>query len=314
MKIALIQAAPIYLDKKATTEKIVSLLGEAAGRGAELCVFPETFLPGYPIWVERTGGAAFNDPEQKSAYARYVDSAVYVSGPEIEAVAKAAAANGVFVYLGIVERAPTKGTVYCTLVAIHPEQGVVNVHRKLQPTHMERLIWGQGDGYGLRVLEWRGVGLGGLSCWENWMPLARYSLYAQGEQVHIGVWPGSAWLSRDITRFTAMEGRVFAAAAGGLLRDSDIPGDFSLKKRLREVQGEIYLTGGSCLFDPDGQALVEPREGEEEILCAELDPARVAEARQNFDPAGHYSRSDVFELNIDRRRLAPLKDKNMGGG
>lgn len=307
MKIAAIQAAPVYLDKHATTEKALSLMREAAVKGAELCAFPETFLSGYPVWPDLTGGAKWNDAKQKEAYAAYLAGSVAADGPELSAVATQARECGMFTYLGFIERSASGGSVYCALAAIHPEQGIVSVHRKLMPTYHERMVWSQGDGHGLRVHDWNGVRVGGLNCWENWMPLARYAMYAQGEHLHISTWPGSPWLTRDITRFIAMEGRVYSMAVGGVLRAGDIPDAFPLKNELLDAR-DRYLSGGAMIVAPDGQTVEGPVKDEETILYADIDPAKVLAERQNFDPAGHYARQDVFDLKINRRRLDPLND------
>ena len=305
MRVAAIQAASVFCDAEATTHKTLDLLKEAAAGGAELCVFPETFLSGYPVWLSRTGGARFDDSEQKAAYATYVESSVEPAGPELAAISAAAAELGIFVYLGFVERSTSRGSVYASLAAIHPDRGIVSIHRKMRPTHEERLVWSAGDGNGLVVHDWGGFRLGGLNCWENWMPLARFSLYAQGEQVHGATWPGSPALTRDISRFVALEGRVYVISAGGVLTASDIPVSFPLREKLVE-SGDRYLSGGTYIVGPDGKGVAGPEENEETILYADLVLRRVLEERQTFDPAGHYQRRDVFDLRIDRTRQEPL--------
>lgn len=308
MKVAAIQAASVYLDRHATAQKALSLLREAARNGAELCVFPETFLSGYPVWPDLTDGARWNDSRQKAAYAAYLDAAADAGGPEVRSIAEEASKLGVFTFLGIAERSASGGSVYCSLLAIHPEEGVAGVHRKLMPTFQERMVWSQGDGHGLKVHSWKGFRVGGLNCWENWMPLARYSLYAQGEHLHVATWPGAPFLTKDISRFTAMEGRVYVVAAGGVLTSSDIPDSFPLKEELVKVR-DRYLSGGSILVAPDGEILAGPAKNEETILYAEIDARRVREERQNFDACGHYGRPDVFDLRIDRRRLDPISER-----
>ncbi|MEV0588253.1 carbon-nitrogen hydrolase family protein [Nonomuraea sp. NPDC050310] len=300
MRIAAAQARCPWLDPAAGTAKVLDFLNDAAGQGVELVAFPETFLSGYPFWVERTDGARFDDPDQKRAYAAYLDAAVELGGPELAQITEAVRDLGVFTYLGISER--SGGTVYCTLVAISPEEGVVSAHRKLVPTFEERLVWGSGDGHGLRAHSFRGVRVGGLNCWENWMPLARQALYAQGVDLHISVWPGSTALTRDITRFIAREGRVWSLAAGALFSYADVPADFPLYDRLKELGPRA--DGGSAIAGPDGEWVVEPVAGEERLVIADLDLAAVRGERQNFDPAGHYSRPDVLQLQVDRRRRA----------
>ena len=304
MRVALAQTRPVWLDKTATTKKVLAWLEDAAREQAELVAFPETFLSGYPFWVSQTNGAAFNDPRQKQAFAAYLDAAVELDGPEVGQVVEAVRDLGVFTYLGVSERGagPGSGTVYCTLLAIDPARGLRSAHRKLMPTYEERLVWGTGDGHGLRVHPVGQARVGGLNCWENWMPQARHALYAGGEDVHVAVWPGSAWLTRDITRFIALEGRVFALSVGGLLGREDIPAAFPFADELREGPPLGY-DGGSAVAAPNGRWIVEPVIGEERLVLADLELDRVRGERQNFDPTGHYSRPDVFRVAVDRRRL-----------
>lgn len=303
MRIAAAQARPAWLDPDATTKKVVELLSAAAQHDVELIAFPETFLSGYPFWVERTGGAVFNDPRQKAAYAAYLDAAVEADGPQLATITEAVRDLAVFTYLGTTERGAgtARGTVFCTLFAIDPRCGVVSSHRKLMPTYEERLVWGQGDGHGLRVHAVAGARVSGLSCWENWMPQARHAMYSQGSDVHVSVWPGSRRNTEDITRFIALEGRVFSLAASGLLSLDDVPADFPLRDDL-EQQERVYARGGSAIAAPDGTWMVEPVDDEERLVVADIDVSAVRRERQNFDPTGHYSRPDVFDVRVDRRR------------
>ncbi len=303
MRIAAAQARPAWLDPDATTKKVLDLLGEAAQQRVELLAFPETFLSGYPFWVERTGGARFNDARQKAAYAAYLDAAVELGGPQVRTITEAVRDVGVLTYLGVTERGsgPARGTVFCTLLAVDPAGGVVGRHRKLVPTYEERLVWGHGDGHGLRVHTVGQTRVGGLNCWENWLPQARHALYAQGSDLHVSVWPGSPRLTQDITRFIALEGRVFSLAASGLLSLQDVPSDFPLRDEL-EAQDSVYYSGGSAVAAPDGTWVVEPVADEERLVVADIDVAAVRRERHNFDPTGHYSRPDVFEVRVDRRR------------
>jgi nitrilase len=305
VRVAAAQAHPAWLDPDGGTKKVVDWLHRAAAEDVDLVAFGETFLSGYPAWVSSTGGARFEDAKQKRAYAAYLDAAVELDGPELATVTEAATDLGVFTYLGITERGtgPARGTVFATLVAVDPARGVVSAHRKLRPTHEERLVWGQGDGQGLRVHTlasgWR---VGGLNCWENWMPLARTALYAGGEDLHVSSWPGSVRLTEDITRFVAREGRVFSLAAGGLLTTDDIPADFPLHDELVEAGG-VDQDGGSAIAGPDGRWIVAPVADAEQLVVADLDLTAIAAERQNFDPTGHYARPDVLHLTVDRRRL-----------
>lgn len=305
MRVAAAQLAPVWGDSAATAERAIAWIGKAAAAGAGLVVFPETFLPGYPFWIEHTNGAAFDDPGQKAAYSFYLQAAVTLDGPELTRITEAARDHKVFTYLGIAERSASLGSIFATLVAIDPVNGIVGAHRKVQPTFEERLVWSSGDGHGLRTHQTGDIRVGGLNCWENWMPMARQSLYAQGMDLHVAVWPGSVGLTRDITRFIALEGRCYVLSAGGLLTLADISPGFPLYESVKDSRA-WWRSGGSAIAGPDGQWIIEPVDRQERLLLADLDPAVVNGARQNFDPAGHYSRPDVFSLHVDRRRLRPV--------
>ena len=308
MRVAAAQARPRWLDSAGTVRQATAWLEDAAARGVELVAFPEAFLGGYPFWLELTGGARFDNDRQKRAYAAYLEAAVEIDGPEIAAICEAARDLGVFVYMGTAERGTgsARGTVFCTLIAIDPAAGVVSAHRKLMPTFEERLVWGQGDGHGLRVHTTGGGRVGGLNCWENWMPQARHALYAQGEDLHISVWPGNPRNTADITRFIALEGRVWSLAANGLISLDDVPEHFPLRDELEAAGVSHYCRGGSAVAGPDGHWLVEPVLDEERLVIADLDLTMVARERQNFDPSGHYSRPDVFRVEVDRQRRSAV--------
>ena len=302
LRVAAVQDAPIYLDPAATTERIAARMREAAKQGVTLLAFGETFLPGYPFWLAVTGGAAFDDDAQKAAYAAYVDAAVYADGPELRSIEALARELGIAVVLGIVERGPGRGnaSVYCSAVTIDGERGIVGVHRKLVPTWEERLVWTPGDGHGLRVHELAGVRVSALNCWENWMPQSRFAMWAQAPEVHVALWPGAVRLTKDITRFAALEGRCFVISASAIMGPEDL-GEFVLRDALPEPC--TYMpSGGSAIAGPDGQWLVEPRAQERGLIIAELELDAVLRERHNLDVAGHYHRPDVFDFGVDRRR------------
>ena len=286
-------------------------IGRAGEAEVDLLAFGETHLGGYPFWLSMTDGARFDDAGQKRAYAAYLDAAVELDGPEIALDPRG---RGGAPCLHVSRRrrarlAAARGSVYATLVAIDPVRGIVSAHRKVQPTYEERLAWAAGDGHGLRVHQVTGrdgetLRVGGLNCWENWLPQARLAMYSGGEDIHVSAWPGAVRNTIDITRFIALEGRVFSLAAGSLLSRGDVPADFPLADQLPDGD---WADGGSAIAAPDGTWLREPVRGDEGLVIADVDAARVREERQNFDPTGHYGRPDVFELRVDRRRLATAR-------
>lgn len=304
MKVGAVQAHPKWMDRAAGTAWVIDWLERAAAEEVSLVAFPESFLPGYPFWLLLGGGDRMGDPVQLDAYRWYLEAAVELDGPEVSEVVEAVRDLGVFCYLGLGERGSSsaRGSVYATLVAIDPIGGILSAHRKMKPTYTERTVWADGDAHGLRVHQMSGgARVGGLNCWENWMPLARFALYSGGEDIHVLAWPGSKWGTELITRMVAFEGKVFAINASGLLDAADVPEDFPLHNVIKE-KPDFWFNGGSCVAGPDGQWLVEPVTEEEGLVVAELDLGRVAGARHLIDPTGHYSRPDIFELNIDRRR------------
>lgn len=302
MKVALSQIAPVFLHRVETTKKIVREIRAASLEGCRLVAFGETVLPGYPFWLSLTGGARFNDADQKAMYSYYLQESVSIEGGDLDPICQAAMTGGIAVVLGLVERAVDRGghSVYCSRVFIDQNGQVLSVHRKLMPTYEERLIWAQGDGHGLVTHPVGPFTVGALNCWENWMPLARSALYALGEDLHVAIWPGSVGLTKDITRFVALESRSFVLSASALLRPEDLPEDLPVHEKLPAK--ESYFNGGSCIAGPDGKWVVEPVVGREELIVADIDPSRVYEERQNFDPMGHYSRPEIFSLSVDRRR------------
>lgn len=297
-----------WLNVAARLSRVVAAAELAAGHDVQVIAYPETYLSGYPYWLSRTNGAAFGDPRQKEAYAYYLDAAVEVDGPEVRVMTQLATDLNLTLVVGLTERGrgSARGSTYCTLVTIAPRQGLVGHHRKLVPTYDERLVWANGDGAGL-LSHPVGCGrIGSLNCWENWMPQARHAMYAAGEDVHIGVWPGSADLTRDITRFTALEGRVFSLAVGGLLSRDDVPDDFPLAAELSADVDQMPFDGGSAVAAPDGRWIVEPVVGREGLVIADLDLREVDRERFTFDPTGHYSRPDVFSTVVDRARRSAV--------
>lgn len=305
MRIAAAQTAPAWGDSQATKKIVTEWIAKAAEGDVDLLAFGETFMSGYPFWMSRTDGARWNASDQKEAYAFYLDSAVDIDGPEIAEVVEAVRDLGVFTYLGITERSESGGTVYASYVAIDPEGGILSCHRKLMPTFDERMAWGIGDGNGLRVHQVGDFKVSGLNCWENWVPTIRHAMYSQGTQLHVAAWPGSVGLTRDITRFIALEGRCYVLSAGSLLFPDSVPDEFPVKEASLDGEHPLLYNGGSAIAGPDGRWIVEPVREEEGLVIADVDVALVRGERQNFDPAGHYFRGDVISVEVDRTRLRP---------
>jgi nitrilase len=298
------QIAPVWLQRDATLAKVAQWIERAASEGCQLVVFGEALVPGYPFWLELTDGARFNDPKQKAIHARYLDQGVDIDRGDLAAICALARTHRIAIYLGVMERAADRGghSLYCTLAYIDATGTVRSTHRKLQPTYEERLAWAQGDGHGLQVHDLAPFRVGGLNCWENWMPLSRTALYAQGEDLHVSVWPGGLHNTRDLPSFIAKESRSYVLAVCGLMRKADLPADAPERETLLANSGEYLANGGTAIAAPDGSFLVEPVVGREVLIVAELDHALVRGERQAFDVAGHYSRPDVTRLVVDRTR------------
>lgn len=303
------QIAPVWLNRKKTTEKIKSYIVEAGKKNCELIVFGEGLLPGYPFWLSLTDGAAFESQTQKEIHAHYIRNAVQIEAGELDEICKLAKTYQIAIYLGIIERAKNRGghSLYCSLVYINLKGKIKSVHRKLQPTYEERLTWSQGDGNGLRVHNLKQFCVGGLNCWENWMPLPRAALYGQGENLHVAVWPGSVRNTEDITRFIAKESRSFVISVSSLMRKSDFPKNTPHLDKILAHAPDILANGGSCIAGPDGKWVTAPVPEKEGLIINKIDFNRVLEERQNFDPTGHYSRPDVTELTINRKRQSTIK-------
>jgi nitrilase len=312
MRVGAAQLRPVWLNRTATIAKVVSALETAKSLGIELLAFPEAFVSGYPFWLCRTNGAAWDDDTQKLAYAQFLESCVEVPSDDVALVIEAARDLGVSLYLGINERGRTagRGSIYCSLLSISRERGLLGTHRKLVPTYDERLCWAQGDGQGLTVHRFGELLVGGLNCWENWMPVARFALYAGGEDVHVSVWPGNPSVSRDATRLIALEGRVWSINASGILSFNDVPREFAFYDQLEADGLDEIFKGGTTIISPAGEVVAEAQDGAEDIIWFDVDAQSVRGQRQNFDPTGHYFRPDVFHVTIDRSRRVAIHERD----
>jgi nitrilase len=296
--VACAQLEPVVFDRDATIEKLAAGAAEVAGKGARLAVFPEAFVPVYPssAWAKALAGWA--DPRAKEAFALLAEESVEIPGPAERRLGEIAREHELWIVTGVTERDPARpGTLYNTLLYHSPSGELALKHRKLVPTNHERLVWGPGDGGGLEAVETPLGRIGGLICWENYMPLARFALYESGVELYIASTAddSEAWQSTIV--HIARESRAFVIAPSHFQRASSYPDDFPLRQLLDEL--DVIGRGGSAILGPDGAYLAGPLWDEEGILYAELDPRRLAEERQRFDPVGHYHRPDV--LGLERR-------------
>jgi nitrilase len=296
--VACAQLEPVVFDRDATIEKLAAGAAEAAGEGARLAVFPEAFVPVYPSSAWAKALAGWGDEKAKEAFALLAREAVEIPGPAERRLGEIAREHELWLVTGVTERDPVRpGTLYNTLLYHSPEGELALKHRKLVPTNHERLVWGPGDGGGLEAIETPLGRIGGLICWENYMPLARFALYESGVELYIASTAddGDAWQSTLV--HIARESRAFVIAPSHFQRAGSYPDDFPLRSLLEGL--DVIGRGGSAILGPDGAYLAGPLYDVEGILYAELDPQRLAEERQRFDPVGHYHRPDV--LGLERR-------------
>jgi nitrilase len=292
--VAAVQATPVFLDRDATVRVVADRTKEAGEQGAKLIVFPETFVPTYPDWVWRS--PAWDGPFEELT-ARLVEQSVDVPGPATDAIGRAARSAKAYVSVGVNERVAS-GTIFNAQLMFSPTGELIGKHRKLMPTGGERLVWGMGDGSDLEIYRTPFGAVGGLICWENFMPLARTAMYAKG----VEIWTAPTWDNGEnwvaTLRHIAREGRVFVIGATILLRGSDVPDDLP-GRDLWGGDDDWSNDGWSAIVDPDGQLIAGPLVGEEGILYAAVDTDRLRSERYKFDPVGHYARPDVFTLTVN---------------
>ncbi len=307
--VAIVQAE-VASDVWSGLERTAELARDAASSGAELIVFPETWIPGYPAWLDVSRDAALWDhPPVKAVYAQIAENSIAVPGKAFDTLAAIARDVGATLVLGISERVdhgPGRGTLYNSLVTVGPDGELLNHHRKLMPTYTERLVWGAGDVEGLRAADTPVGRVGGLVCWEHWMPLARQALHEAGEDIHVAVWPTVKDLHQVASRHYAFEGRCYVLAAGALMQASALPAGLEPHPGRITRADQLVLRGGSAIIGPDGSYVVEPVYDEPRVLVAELDLSRIREESMTLDVTGHYNRPELFEFRTLRsgRRLS----------
>jgi nitrilase len=299
IRAAVVQAAPVMFDTQRSLDKLASFTADAAKLKAELVVFPEAFIAGYPKGLDFGVRVGQRSAEGRDAFRRLFESAIEVPGPFTQRIGDVAKEHGVHLVVGVIERAG--GTLYCTALMFGPAGELLGKHRKLMPTALERVIWGTGDGSTLPVVPTSIGKLGTVICWENYMPLLRTAMYAKGIELYcaITVDDRDTWLP-TVTHI-ALEGRCFVLSACPVLRRRDLPGDYPLDSF--PASQDTLIRGGSCIIGPLGQLLAGPKYGEECILTADLDFAELARAKFDFDVVGHYARPDVFRLEVNEQPL-----------
>jgi predicted amidohydrolase len=305
-----VRVAVAQLEVRASPDETLAATREAArdaaAQGASLLVLPETWVPGYPVWLDVCRDAGLWDhPPVKRLHARMAADAVVAGGETERALAALAREHGLTIVVGVVERVDEgagRGTLYNAILTIDPAGEVRNRHRKLVPTYTERLVWGPGDGAGLRSVETPAGRVGALVCWEHWMPLARQAMHEAGEDVHVALWPTAHELHQVASRHYAFEGRCFVLAAGAVMRAALLPAELEAHPERVRSPDDLVMRGGSAVIGPDGRYLAGPVYDAPALLVADLDLDRVREERMTLDVTGHYARPDVLGLTVRRER------------
>lgn len=301
VRVAVVQAAPVMFDTRRSLQKLADLTADAARLGAELVVFPEAFVAGYPKGHDFGVCVGVRSPEGRDEFRRLFASAIDVPGEATEFIGGVARDRGVYLVVGVVER--DGGTLYCTALLVGPDGALLGKHRKLMPTAMERVIWGSGDGSTLPVVPTPIGRIGAVICWENYMPLLRMAMYGKGVQLYCAPTADDreTWLAT--MRHIALEGRCFVLSACQYLTRGDCPPDYALPAA---PPGTVLMRGGSSIVGPLGQVLAGPNFEGECILTAEIDLGEIARGKYDFDAAGHYARPDVFQLSVNESAQAPV--------
>ncbi|MGC9350348.1 MAG: carbon-nitrogen hydrolase family protein [Anaerolineae bacterium] len=305
--VAVVQAAPVLFDRDATVQKTVRLIEEAATKDANLILLPEAFIPAYPRGLSFGMVVGSRSPEGRELWLRYWENAVDIPGAATRMIGEAVRKAGAYVAVGVIERDRDfgGGTLYCTLLYFGPDGNVVGKHRKLKPTGAERLIWGEGDGSGLQVLPTPYGRIGGLICWENYMPLARMALYGKGVEIYLAPTADSRDTWQATVRHIACEGRCFVLGCNQYVTKAMYPQDLPGYSELA-TQPEVMCRGGSVIVSPLGEVVAGPLYDEEGILVADLDLDEIARGKLDFDVVGHYARPDVFKLEVNEEPMDPV--------
>ena len=306
VKVAIGQFSSIHLDLEKSLLKLDEIMSGASSLGVKLLVVGETWLSGYPSWLDYgTNISQWDAPAMKEAYLQFYHSSISVKSKQFTWICNRARALQITLCLGInekVESGPGNGTVYNSFVIIDHEGNLLNHHRKLMPTYTEKMLYGMGDGHGLQAVETQIGRVGGSICWEHWMPLNRQALHDSGEHFHVALWPKVHELHQVASRQYAFEGRCFVLAAGQILKASDFPKSLELPDDLRSNPDQLTLNGGSCIIGPDGKYIIEPVFDKEELIICDCQVDDAIKERMTLDTSGHYQRSDIFSFEIDKKR------------
>ncbi|MEZ4972591.1 MAG: carbon-nitrogen hydrolase family protein [Cyclobacteriaceae bacterium] len=308
VKVGIGQYSSVHMNLTASIKKLETILSEAADLGVKLLVVGETWLSGYPSWLDYcTNVARWDGKEMKEAYLQFYNSSVSVSGSDFQQVCEMVKSNRMTLCLGMNEKVgqgPGNGTVYNSYVIIGPDGVVLNHHRKLMPTYTEKMLYGLGDGHGLKAVATEAGRVSASICWEHWMPLNRQALHDQGEDIHIALWPKVHEMHQIVSRQYAFEGRCFVLAAGQMLKASAFPSILELPDDLKKNPDQWTLNGGSCVVAPNGRFLIEPTFDKELLITCELDLDEVVKEQMTLDTSGHYQRRDVFTFSVNRDRIS----------
>lgn len=307
-KLALVQKAPQFLDSKKSVRRAMDHIAESSKSEADIVVFGEGWLSGYPAWIDHSIHMGCWDQEEiKNVWATMYEDAIEIPGPEINLLCDSCREHQKYVVIGVnesIKKGKGNGTVYNTLLIINPSGEIAVHHRKLMPTYNEKLVHGYGDAHGLQTISTPFGNIGGLICWEHWMPLTRQAMHDEGEDIHFGLCPAVKSSHKLASRHYAFEGRCHVVAMGQILRKESIPEDLLLKESVVSDSSPYLLDGGSCVIDPNGEFILEPQYGREEIIYVDLPPLKdLYTERMNLATSGHYQRPDVFSFKVDKRRM-----------
>lgn len=310
VRVAVIQAASIIMDKDATIDKAITLIQQATEKGAKIVVFPEAFIPAYPRGLSFGTIIGSRSDDGRKDWYQYWDNSIPVPGDATDQLGIAAREAGVYLIMGVIERDSeySGGSLYCSVLFFGPDGVLLGKHRKLKPTAAERIVWGEGDGSTLPVFDTPFGKIGALICWENYMPLARAAMYAQGVQIYIAPTADARETWQSTIRHIAMEGRCFVLSCNQYVTRDMYPKDLACYSDLKSSP-EVMCTGGSAVVGPMGDYVAEPVWGKEEVIIADLDMKQIVYSQFDFDPIGHYARPDVFKLEVNRKKQESIEWK-----